>query len=174
MDPKPEGTTESLGNLASGQEVIDRHRSHLDDVTSQILPEALSKISLEKGIAFTEQTVDMERDIAGSKVVETTTEDNENIYFAIREGRFQYSRFVKGREPLMSRHMTVVLKQDSGDINKYVLITAYVGGKAGLEPYDKRAQESDMEYWRTHAFVSELVAVIPGTETKEVPEYFQK
>jgi hypothetical protein len=173
MNSEPTEITESLGNLVSGQEVIDRHRSHLDDVTSQLLPEVLEKISLNEGIQFTEETVDMEKEIAQSKVVETTPEDDENIYYAIRQGRYQYSRFVKGKQPQMSRHMTVVLKQDSENSNKYVLITAYTGEKAGLEPYDKRAQESDREYWRTHAFVSELVTVVPGTETKEVPEYFK-
>ena len=173
MSPEPTEKEKSLGNLASGQEVIDRHHSHLDDVTSQLLPEALEKISLDKGIQFTEETVDMAREIAQSKVVETTSEDDENIYYAIRQGRYQYSRFVKGKQPEMSHHMTVVLKQDSEDTSKYVLITAYTGEKAGLEPYDKRAQEGDRVYWRTHAFVFELVAIVPGTETKETPEYFK-
>jgi hypothetical protein len=173
MTPEPTEIIESLGNLASGQEVIDRHRSHLDDVTSQLLPEALEKIFLDECIQFTEQTVDMGREIAQSKVVETTPEDDENIYYAIRQGRFQYSRFVKGKQPPKSQHMTVVLKQDSEDSNQYVLITAYTGEKAGLEPYDKRAQEGDRAYWRNHAFVSELVPVVPDTETKIAPEYFQ-
>lgn len=166
-------TSQKLGMLASGQTVFDRSNSHLDDTTAKVISEVLNKISIQDSGSFVERTVDMGREIAPSKVVETTDKDLPNIFYAFREGRNKYSRFVSCRSAEMEKNMTVVLKQDEKNKGVYILITAYVGKKAGLEPYDPRARDIDKEYWRNHAFIPEVTVIVKGSETKEIPEYFK-
>lgn len=166
-------TPKELGTLASGQTVIDRPNTHLDEITSEIISEVLSNISAKESEDLVEETVDLGRELAPSKVVETTENDQPNIYYAFRKGRFGYSRFVSGKEPEMGSNVTAVLKHDKYHENTYVLITAYIGKKAGLEPHDPMATAKDIEYWKIHAFVSEVTEIINGSETKEVPEYFK-
>lgn len=160
-----------IGVLSGGQNVIDRPNSHIDEKMQSRLPNILVQISVTVGDKFVERTVQDNEVIGVSKVV--AIDPNDKVFYAKRPKRFGYSKFVENREPEETNTVTVVLKQDEADSNTYILITAYSGEKAGLEPYDKRAGDGDREYWRTHAFVEKVTEYDDSTRTEVMPEYFK-
>lgn len=159
--------------LGSGQRVFDRYVSHILPVVEEVLPEVVQKIYIAPDDSAPLKTISVEFDrIVGVSSIVTTTKKDE-IFFAKRKNRKGLSRFVRNRVPVEVNMVTVILKKYR-DLPQYVLITAYFGTPTGPEPWDKRATEEDNEFWNNHAFVPELQEIVAGTETEEVPEYFQK
>lgn len=101
---------------------------------------------------FISQTVEFPENIGYQECVPTT--DKDNIIYAQRSGRKNVSRFALDREPEQCNSIFIVLRNIKGT-RKWQIITAYVGTKSGLEPLDKRAKETDEEFWRNHALVSQ-------------------
>ena len=100
---------------------------------------------------FISQTVEFPDNIGYQECVPTT--DNDNIIYVQRDGRKNVSRFALDREPEQCNSIFIVLRNIKGT-KKWQIITAYVGTKSGLEPWDKRAKETDVEFWKNHALVS--------------------
>ena len=138
-----------LGRLGSGEIVVDRPRSHLDDPTVVgLLPEALAQVDSDEQ-DFIVQEVDLGREVGETICV--ATKPGDKIRFFYRPGRDGPTRFVIGRKPEPCSAMTLVLKKARS--NLYILVTAYIGYKAEPEPWDRNATEASQGFWAKHALV---------------------
>jgi len=140
---------QELGQLASGEYVFDRPRTHLHGQVGELLIEVFAKVaSLDREFFVAE--VDLGR-IVGKKVcIETGPTDE--IHFARRYGRKGLSRFVVGREPEQTSCVTVILKRDEYS-DTYVCMSAYVGTRSEPEPWDRNATDQSEAFWQSHALV---------------------
>lgn len=158
-----------LGTLKSGESVKDRPDSHLanhKDVFA-ILQEAFSKIdSQDRGFIVVE--VNMERIVGVTTCVKTNIGDE--VVYAQRPRRLGLTRFVKNREPLPCETAVVILKKIDDPEYAYVLITAYIGAIAEVEPWDEKATQKSIDFWNTYALImDDSNEIIPGTETSVCP-----
>ncbi len=55
-----------------------------------------------------------------------------------------------------------------------LIITIYIGRKAGREPWDEYAQPSDLEFWENHALIYNLQDIIEGSELSICPWVLNK
>lgn len=150
--------------LKSGEEVVNRHRSHLHDGVYPHLPEVLGKIeSGQRGFFAT--TIDLGRIVGNQTRVSTTSDDD--IVYAQRVGRQGLSRFVKNREPEPCSTVTIILKK--GDQGEYILITAWVGTQAEPEPWDQKATAQSGAFWSKSALIFGSEPIIQGTLTTRCP-----
>ena len=134
--------------LGSGEVVVDRKRSHLHGDVRRILPDLLARVR-SQGSHFVEDEVAFDRVIGRTNCVPTSEKDK--IVFARRPNRAGKTRFVLGRQPEPCSSAVVVLKRIGG--RKYLLITAYIGRKAGPEPWDRHATSESKKFWAGHALV---------------------
>lgn len=151
--------------LGSGQRVVDRHKSHVHEKLTDLLPEALARINADGRRYFTEQ-VDFGRPVGETSRV--ATKPGDQIVYAQRANRSGLTRFVKNRKAESCSAVTVVLKKDDRD-DYYILITAFVGYRAEPEPWDKKATPQSSAFWSSQALVWGAEEVIPGTETVMCP-----
>ena len=141
-----------LGTLASGEQVYDRHRSHIHKGVAPLLSVALARINAEDRTFLIEE-VDFSQPIGETTCVETTRDSgNDKIVYARRPRRHGLTRFVKNREAEPCSAVTVILKRDDFK-DYYVLITAFVGHKPEPEPWDRNATPQSRAFWETHALV---------------------
>lgn len=154
-----------LGKLSSGETVFDRWKSHLhsNSALSEYLPQALQKTN-PNSQDFHIETVDFGNEIGFSNCVETN--DQDEIVFAQRVGRFGLSRFVKNKESTPSSKLTVILKKIP---EGYLLLTAFIGPKAEKEPWDSMADKKSLDFWKNHALIWGTEKIVPGTETDKNP-----
>jgi len=153
-----------IGRTLSGEEVVDRFRSHIHPSARPFLLEALARVEI-KGRAFLAEAVDFGRPIGESILVHTGPEDE--IVFAQRPGRRGRTRFVKNRKPAPCNTVTVVLKR--GDSGAMVLVSAFIGPKPEPEPWDRNATERSREFWSNNALVWGVEETVSGTETVQCP-----
>lgn len=161
----PENSQEifSVGNLASGENVIVRSSSHIHDnqELEKYLVSALGKIdsnnqNLIEGEVTFDETIGVTRCVS--------TSENDEIIFAMRPKRKGYTRFVKNRQPESTNKLTIILTKDR-QTNDYLVLTTYIGAKAEPEPWDYRATEKALDFWKSHALVYGTEPIIEGTET---------
>ena len=154
-----------LGTLRNGEKVFDRPRSLLEDSPElrELLSTALWMVDPE-GEEFIATEVHFDQPIGKSECVETTPEDK--IVYAKRIGKQGYSRFVVGREPEETQSVSLILKKIP---EGYILISAYIGAKAPLEPWAAGADETSREFWKTHALRWGSQPIMFGTDTEECP-----
>jgi len=166
--------------LKSGEVVIERPNSHLhNDGMAALLEEALQKVSSQER-QFIEAEIKFPHTVGKTILVETAPEDK--IVFAQRPKRFGLTRFVKNREAVPCRSITIVLRKgDQGQVPGcyYVLLTAYVGYPTPSEPWNERdfvarenpdiARQMARDFWSNHALVYGSEPVVPGTETTVCP-----
>jgi hypothetical protein len=95
-----------------------------------------------------------------------STNENDKIFYAKREDRSGHSRFVLNREPIDTNKVSVNLLKVP---THYLIISAYLGGKAEREPWDKRASSSALEFWKNHAFVDGYEKMIIESKTDICP-----
>jgi hypothetical protein len=100
-----------------------------------------------------------------------STKPNNRIIYGIRKGRIGHSRFILDQEPQDCNSITCVLKKIE---NYYLIITIYIGRKAGREPWDEYAQPSDLEFWENHALIYNLQDIIEGSELSICPWVLNK
>lgn len=160
---------EYLGVLKSGEQVYNRDSTHVDKVIKDLVLGVLPSIESNDEVHF-EKSITFPNNIGICRVVRATF--NDQIYYAVRKNRKGYSRIVKGKEGEQSNILFLVLHKYPEDGTKYVLITAYIGDRAGPEPYDKYCMPSDKEYWLNNAFVEELVEIDNNTITNIPPSYW--
>ncbi len=140
---------QELGQLASGEYVFDRPRSHLHGDIGELLAEVLAQIESANADLIVRQ-VDLKRVVGKRICVETSSADT--IVFARRQNRKGLTRFVVGRDPEDCSSVVVVLKKDEYS-ETYVCITAYVGERSEPEPWDPHATENSVPFWQTHAMI---------------------
>lgn len=157
--------TRNIGKTADGAVVFNRPKSHMHDEVNQIIVEALSRVHT-LGRPFIEVEVDFGKVIGTSICVETSEHDC--IVFAQRPNRNGLSRFVLDREPVPSTKAMIVLKK-ADDLGGYILITAFIGSKSEVEPWDLRANKESLKFWHSHALVWGTEPIIKGTATTEYP-----
>lgn len=159
--------TPILGILASGEPVIDRADSHAagHQGIDTILAELVSLISSEQRENFCEQ-IDFDREVGVSICVETR--EGDDIVYAQRPNRRGLTRFVKNREPAPTRSAVACFKRTTG--GAFLLMTAFIGGRAPAEPWDRQwATSESLPFWSSHALVWGKGETIPGTETTICP-----
>jgi CRISPR-associated protein Csx3 len=159
--------TPILGTLASSEPVIDRKDSHAAShgTALPLLAEAFSHVHASGRAEFCEE-VDFGRNIGETICV--ATESGDNIVFAQRPNRRGITRFVKNHEPEPTQKVTACFKRVSG--GAYLLMTAFVGGRAPAEPWDRKwATAESFTFWNTHALLWGREETIPGTETTICP-----
>ena len=157
---------DTLGRLASGEVVVDRNNSHLHESVRPLLSYALSRIS-SCGRNFMEEVVDFFSEVG--KTICVATNPSDKIVYAQRPNRAGLTRFVKNRETEPCSSVVVVLKRADNVSGTYVLVTAFIGGKPEVEPWDTRATAASRAFWESHALLWDPEQVIPGTETTECP-----
>lgn len=153
-----------IGRTADGTIVVDRHNSHLHECIDAVLVEAL-KLVTTKGRQFIEEEVNLGRVIGWSTCVSTNPEDI--IVYAQRPNRKGLTRFVMSRAPEPTSKAMVVLKK-SDKPSEYILITAFAGSKAEVEPWDPRATDASVQFWKDKALIWDG-QIIEGTVTKTCP-----
>jgi hypothetical protein len=154
----------TLGFLASGQRVIDRHNSHIHENIRQILPEILQEINTDKD--FIKQEIDIGRKDFENICVETTDEDE--IIFAKRKYRDGFTRFVKNRQPEKTSKITIILKKTQEE-DTYFIVTAFSGSGAEVEPWDRQADSKSIHFWNNHALIWDGKDVDENTITEKCP-----
>lgn len=144
--------------------IIDRRKSHLHaGITPKLLKLACSKITCEKEKMLTIQ-VNFKEPIGVTTCVPIT--ENDELVYAIRQGRFGHSQFVLNREPEPTRSMTIVLRRRK---NYYKILTAYLGKTSELEPKDRRATMKSIRFWAKHAMIFGSEPIVEGSVVKECP-----
>jgi hypothetical protein len=155
-----------LGQLASGQRVVDRYNTHIHPVVIPLLAEVLSKINLN-GEQFMVVQVNFDHVVGETTCIVTNPGDR--IIYAKRPKRLGYTRFVKNRAPEFSNSVVCILMKAQDQANAYVLITAFIGERPEPEPWDRNKSENSVKFWSNHALVWGSEPIIPGTETETYP-----
>ena len=159
-----------LGTTRNGHKVyVDLEHSHAIthfEKTPALL-EAVKEIILT--LTLKEGVVDIEKDLGRivglSDLVETAPGDD--IVYAKRPRRVQYSRFVKNKQATPTSWITLRLLREKD--HTYSLYTAFVGRQAPSFPGGNFMPEQSREFWSHHALVWGNQDIIPGTETTECP-----
>lgn len=153
--------------LADDTPVVDRAASHIHETAAAFLAPTLARIE-PRDRKFLVETVEF--DFIVGETICVATGAGDQIVYAQRPGRRGLSRFVKNRKPEPTNAVSVVLKKnDRGDGDYYVLITAWCGHAAEPEPWDRNATEKSVAFWNSHALVWGSEPTIPGTETTVCP-----
>jgi hypothetical protein len=108
---------------------------------------------------------DMGEVVGLSDLVETSEDDE--ILYAKRLNRDNYTRFALNRKAEPSNFVTVVLQRDIE--GNYELWSAWIGPVTPQFPSDKLASPDSISFWRKHALVWGNQAIQPGTEKDEWP-----
>lgn len=111
---------------------------------------------LEKN--FEELIIEFPYKVGISHMVEIN--ENDKIFYAKRNGRNIFTKFVKNKEAKFVNKCVLCLKQSSTNSNEYFLITMFPGEQIIKEPEDnnikdKKILEQTLWYWRHHAMVFE-------------------
>ncbi len=154
--------TPLYGVTADRFPVVDRYRSHIHEGVKDLLPKAIGQIAVN-GRDFLVEEIDFGR-VVGETICVATGPGDEIVY-AKRPKRFGPTRFVKNRRPEPTTKMVVILKK--GDDGLYILITAFFGGKAEPEPWDRHATAASEQFWSSHALVWGSEEVVENTTRKE-------
>lgn len=131
----------------------------LRDVAEEVIP-ALAPSEDNQVI-----TIDMERTIGLTDLVETT--DADEIIYAKRLNRDNFTRFVKGRSPSPSSLVTMVLRKF--DDGSYELWSVWIGPNAPSFPGGGHETKESYTFWENHALVWGTQEVQPGSETTTRP-----
>lgn len=127
------------------------HMAQHTDVI-QYLDEAIGSVEV-KSRRFMKIHVDMGRVIGKTACV--TTDETDEIVYAVRVGRPGETRFVKNREMQPSSHVALIMQKQGSE---YKLVTAFVGKVAERELFDKSLRtEAERhvaeKFWANHALV---------------------
>lgn len=143
-----ENNLKFIANTRNGKPVYDRFNSHWheDHLPKELLIQAIEKVNAVEN--WKKAIIDFEREVGMNICLETTDEDE--CFYAIRNGRNGKTRFVMGREKEPCSTVVLILKKDLKK-DYYVLITAFVGIDPEPEPWDRNATEKSIEFWKNHA-----------------------
>lgn len=125
-------------------------KTHLEGAPNlyHLLPSAIAKVIAESDNVYTD--VDMGQDLAPSDLVEIIDADVAagRVFYAQREGRDTYTRFVSGREREWTRHIALVVKQIKAT-HQYYLKSAWFGRAVPQTPDDPEygGTKESFEFW---------------------------
>lgn len=152
-------TKNFLGKTRDGYEVYDRVDSHFHaegGLTLELLKEALSYM-YANGANFKVKVVHFKRIVGINNCVAIRNFDE--VVMVYRKGRKGPTPMVKNRGGEPCKEITIIIRKDKENTNRYTLITAFVGGKSQPEPWDKRLKPGSkelaesIEFWQTHALL---------------------
>lgn len=160
----------NLATTANGKKVyVSPRESHaathllespqLLDLIKEFLPTIVAKdenIYVDK---------DMGRIVGLTDLVETGADDE--IVYAKRLNRSNYTRFVKNRKAQPTSYVTVVLKKDTQ--SDYELWSAWIGPAVPQFPGDEYETVESRPFWRQHALVWGNQQIQIGSELQEWP-----
>lgn len=138
--------------------IISRAKSHQHDGVEEYLTYIMNEIK-DYNEEFLVKQIDLPKPIGMCSCVRTNEDDD--VYFAIRKGRLGHSRFVLNRQPEPTNSIVLVLKRIE---HYYSIITSYLGVISGVEPYDTRATKDDLAYWSRHAFIDGSEEIIESSK----------
>ena len=129
-----------------------------------LMQEVISNyIATEEKVRF---ETDMGRIVGKMDLVETS--DSDEIFYAKRQNRDKYTRFVKNREPEPTSFVTIELQKKSD--TRYEVFTAFIGRLTPSFPVDKNdTNEENRKYWKNHALAIGNQEFMPETITMECP-----
>ena len=139
--------------VINGNLIFDKNGHAINHCGYDLLQDVLEKIDLSsiEPNGQIEDTVFFDHPVGYHECVETTESDK--IIYLQRLGRAKVTRFVLDRVPEPCNSVFVVIGRVA-DTNRFVFRTAFVGYKSGREPWDKNANEDDVEFWKRHALVA--------------------
>lgn len=151
---------------------ISSKHMKLHAVDLPAIREAIGRLEV-KGKGFVKVSIDMGRFVGSTICVPTKADDD--IVFARRIGRPTMTRFVKNREPVPCRFVTLIVSQV--DKLNYRLVTGYVGQEAEREIGDRSIESASeftraLKFWSTHALVWGTQPVYKESVTEAAPEEF--
>jgi hypothetical protein len=159
--------TKQVGLLKDGVHVFERYKSHVhteyEKIYALIRQMCTHVVSGERFIVYTHDF-----GFVVGRTICVSTNEHDDVVYAIREKRKGATRFVKKRELQESTQATIVLMQDKVE-SRYILITAYIGSAAPPEPWDPHAPAYARSFWDTHALVYGSVPIVKDTETSQCP-----
>lgn len=161
---------EQIATLANGSKVYtDSEKSHASTHLKEspqllgLIQDFLSKQNFHEPEVVVEH--DAGKTIGHMDLIETT--DKDEIVYAKRVNRDNYTKFAKNRSPVPTSFLTIILHRDEkGD---YELYSAWIGRYTPPFPGDKREAPNSKEFWATHALVFGNQAIERETLTKEKP-----
>jgi len=158
-----------LAKTKNGFEVyVDMESSHASTHFAhhpklfEAVKKAVSSIEANEEIIRAE--MDMGEEIGTTDLIQTS--DQDEIVYAKRPLREQYSRFVKNKSSRPTSWITIDLRKDG---NIYNLYTSFVGRLTPSFPGGNFLSEQSREFWSNHALVWGSQEIVPGTETTECP-----
>lgn len=140
---------------------FNQHHIHLS--LDEFLPDIINKVQNTE-LDFIEIEHHFSNVIGKTSCV--TVDDSDHILYAKRKGRDGFTKFVKNREPVECNSIFAVFKRTSFG---YLIITIFIGEKAGREPWDNYATEEDVRFWENHALIYNKNEIIRGTERSLCP-----
>lgn len=140
---------------------VNQHHIHL--LLDDFLPDIIDKVQNTE-LDFIEIEHQFTKVIGKTSCVRV--DDSDHILYAKRKGRDGFTKFVKNREPVDCNSIFAVLKRTSIG---YLIITIFIGKKAGREPWDIYATDEDVRFWENHALIYNKNEIIRGTETSLCP-----
>ena len=159
-----------IATTINGKEVyVDPEGSHAATHLADT-PELLAVVKELLGdLEVTSENLYLERDmlriIGMCDLVETTADDE--IIYAKRLNRTNYTRFVKGRSPQPCSTVTVALRARKN--GSYELRSAWIGYAVPQFPGDLYETPESKPFWRNHALAWGNQAIQPGTERSSWP-----
>lgn len=135
------------------------HHPKLFDCVKKIIP----IIEVHGEIMRTER--EMDEVVGTTDLIETNATDE--IVYAKRPLRKQYSRFVKNKSSRPTKWITLDLRKEN-DMDFY-LYTAFVGRLTPSFPGGDYLSDQSIDFWSKHALVWGSQEVVPGSETTVCP-----
>ncbi len=140
------------------------NQSHIHLNLDYFLPRIIDLIPIGNSTDYIEYEHEFDEIIGETICIPTSA--NDKIIYCIRKGRNGHSRFIIGSKPQKSKHLFVALKKiDIG----YIIITIFIGKKAGKEPWDENATDADLQFWKDNALIFNKEDIVDGSETTECP-----
>jgi len=153
-------TDEIFFYLKSGEIVFDRMNSHIHKEAIPYINQALQQINSLNRTYITEM-IDFKKDIGFDQCVKTNNDDE--IIFAKRKGRANYTKYVKNRNPIICQSLTISLIKSEVNQNVYHILTAYIGkpnmdnkwliNKKIISENQKLLKQAMQEFWKNHALI---------------------
>ncbi len=92
--------------------------------------------------------------------------ESDKIIYAIRTGRNKHTKFVLERTKTPCNSLFAVFKRTEYG---YLILTIFIGKKAGREPWDKYATNEDIRFWDSHALIFDSGEIIKNSITSKCP-----
>jgi hypothetical protein len=146
---------------------VDSHAAtHIGDIPAlkDLAAEVIEQLELSSD--YVQTHVDLGRTVGNCDLVEN--HEGDEIVYAKRLNRDEYTVFNKSRGPEPSSLVTVALeKQEDGT---YKLVSTWIGPSDSPSfPGTKRETSESKDFWTKHSLAWGRQAVQPGTETNKCP-----